>query len=134
MQEIAFQRLNISKFFRGSMPPDPPRCSRAFGALCPPTFFTLVMPLHEQDEGWDYSVVDCVVKTQPSFNEYFYVGWQSRQTSGHTTFLILELKPINENPMYCFDISVHVHVYDLTSLYVHGHYQYWAFIMQIGVF
>ena len=32
MQEIAFQRLNISKFFRGSMSPDPPRCSRAFGA------------------------------------------------------------------------------------------------------
>ena len=35
MQEIAFQRVKISKFSRGSMPPDPPKMyamSHAFGA------------------------------------------------------------------------------------------------------
>ena len=35
MQKMAFQGLYISKFSRGSMPPDPLQVSRAFGARSP---------------------------------------------------------------------------------------------------
>ena len=58
MQEIAFQRLNISKFFRGSMPLDPPRCSRAFGARLSTLLFS---PWRRHCQGWVGSGLELVL-------------------------------------------------------------------------
>ena len=45
-QEIAIEGLQISKFSRGRMPPDPPRWSRAFGVrFAPPKNEGLATPL-----------------------------------------------------------------------------------------